>query len=199
MMDQERQDFFDSHAEGWEERNYPDEIRKGVVEFVAAMKLNEGIRVLDVGCGTGVLTPYLRDAIGPQGRIIALDPSEAMLKVAARKDEGRQVLLKAAAESIPLIGAYVDALICFSALPHFSDKAQVAREFFRVVRPGGKAVVGHLMSRDELNGLHEKHHAVAEDRMPDAQAMHRIFRDAGFARTHLDERPGWYFFSAEKD
>lgn len=196
--DEERRAFFDTLAEGWEDRNYPDEIREGVKAFVAALNLDKGVRVLDVGCGTGVLIPYLREVIGPRGQIVALDPSEAMLKGAASKDRGRAVPVWAAAESMPLIGESVDIVVCFAAFPHFSDRARAVREFFRVLRPGGKAVVAHLLNRDELKAHHGRHHAVAEDRLPDAQTMYQIFRDAGFARTRLDERPGWYFFSAEK-
>lgn len=197
--DDERRAFFDSRAAGWENQNYPDETKERVAALVATLKLEKGARVLDVGCGTGILIPYLREAVGFDGQIIALDPSEPMLNGAAAKDGGRATLLRAAAESIPLISAYVDVLVCFAAFPHFSDKVAAAAEFFRVLRPGGRMVVAHLKNRGELIAHHRTHRAVAGDVLPQDHAMHRLFLGVGFVRTQLEERAGWYFFSAEKD
>lgn len=198
MSQNHRQEFFDAHASGWEERNYPPEIRDRLPEMVRAFALPPGARVLDVGTGTGVLIPYLREAIGPDGQILALDVSPEMLKGAAAKDGGRAVVLRAPAEALPLIDGYLDAVICFSAFPHFSDKEQVAREFHRTLRPGCSAYVAHLGTREEINAHHDRHAAVAGDHMPCPVCMSAMFTAAGFSRTHLDERPGWYLFAAEK-
>ena len=194
-----RQAFFDAHAAGWEDRNYLPEIRSRLPEMVRAFALPLGARVLDVGTGTGVLIPYLREAIGLDGQILALDLSAEMLKRAAGKDAGRAVILKAPAEAPPLIAEYLDTIICFSAFPHFRDKEHVAREFCRVLRSGRFAFVAHLSNREEINAHHDRHMAVARDHMPTPVEMKRLFAAAGFSRTHLEERPGWYLFAAEKE
>lgn len=191
--------FFAAHAAGWEDRNYPPEIRDRLPAMIRAFGLQPGARVLDVGCGTGVLFPYLREAVGREGQLIALDASAEMLKWAASKESGRAVVLMAPAEAVPLIDEYLDAIVCFSAFPHFSDKARVAREFYRILRPGGSAVVAHLSARDEINAHHDRYAAVAGDHMPCPGGMQAMFTAAGFARTHLDERVGWYLFRAEKE
>ncbi len=191
-----RKDFFEKHGAGWEARNYPPEKREQVERMVGAFSLCEGERVLDVGCGEGILFPYLREYIGRRGEIVALDPSEGMLRGAAQKSEA--FIIKADAEHIPLIAHYIDQVICFAAFPHISDKEQAAREFFRVLRPRGKAFVAHLMNREELAAHHAKHHGVRGDCLPCFDEMKRIFADAGFSRIHLDERSGWYLLTAEK-
>ncbi len=193
-----RGEFFDAHAASWEERNYSPELLTRVRELVQGLRLVPGSRVLDVGCGTGVLLPYLREAVGPAGQVVGLDFSAEMLKWAARKEAGRVVLLWAPAESLPLIDGYLDTVVCFAAFPHFRDKAQVAREFSRILRPGGRAHVAHLGSRDEINAHHDRHPAVAGDHMPSANGMQALFTAAGFSRMHREERPGWYLFTAEK-
>ena len=53
--------------------------RVGRVLGVAALGLRPGARVLDVGCGTGLNFPLLRDAVGPGGRVVGVDSSSAML------------------------------------------------------------------------------------------------------------------------
>ena len=66
--------FFDELAQGWEERNYPPEVRARLVPLVASFPLKDGDTVLDVGCGEGVLVPYLRERVGVTGRLIELAP-----------------------------------------------------------------------------------------------------------------------------
>jgi len=195
----DRREFFDAHAASWEEHNYPPEIRRQLPEMVRAFGLRPGSRILDVGTGTGVLIPYLREAVGADGQLLALDASAEMLRGAAGKDGGRTLLLHAPAERIPLIDGYLDAIVCFSAFPHFSDKGQAAREFCRTLRPGCPALVAHLGTREEINAHHDRCAAVAGDHMPCPAGMQTLFTAAGFSRTHLEERPGWYLFRAEKE
>ena len=192
-----RREFFDTRAEGWVERNYPPELRQRVAEMLSGLGITEGLTILDVGCGQGVLLPFLRGLVGGHGRLIALDASAAMLEGVAERDAGT-VAVHAPAEKIPLIDGYVDMVICFSAFPHFSDKAVVAREFYRVLRPGGKAYVLHTGSREFINRLHDMYKAVEGDHLPSEHGMRAIFAQAGFSSIELDEGDAHYYFSAVK-
>lgn len=192
-----RTEFFENHAEGWEERNYPPETRAKVKEMLEHLNLPQGGTVLDVGCGEGVLIPFIREIMGLEAKIIALDSSAAMLKGAAVKDKSVQII-QARAEAIPLADEQVDVIICFSAFPHFQDKDAAALEFCRVLKPGGTAYVLHLGNREEINRHHDSHHAVKGDHLPCPVGMKLIFSNAGFKGLSLEERPGWYFFSAHK-
>lgn len=198
-LNKTKQAFFDAHAQNWNEHNYPPRVKNRIPDMIRAFKIKPGSRVLDAGCGQGVLIPYLRSEVGDSGHIIALDSSAEMLKGASAKDCGRTTVIKATAEDIPLIDDYLDTIICFSAFPHFSDKEKAASEFFRILRPGGVAFIAHFGSRDEINAHHSRHVAVAGDHLPCPAGMNKIFTSAGFAKTNLEERPGWYFFSAWKE
>ena len=196
--DDERRRFFDARADGWEDRNYCPETLANVEALLAGLHLRRGGTILDAGCGQGVLIPFLRAIAGDEARLIALDASAPMLKALPRKDP-HVTAIHAPAERIPLIDGYVDAVICFSAFPHFSDKAAAAREFYRVLKPGGVVYVLHLMGSEELCRHHDKHHAVRGDHLPCAHGMRALFTEAGFARMELSDQPGRYYFSAQKE
>lgn len=75
--------------------------RAGRVAGIAAARLRPGQHVVDVGCGTGLSLPLLSDAVGPQGQVIGLDPSAAMLRRAARREVvPRPILLHVDAASV---------------------------------------------------------------------------------------------------
>ena len=195
--DAKRREFFDACAKGWEDRNYPPELKQQVGKMLSGLEFSEGMTILDVGCGQGVLLPFLRRMIGENGRLIALDASAAMLEGVAERDV-KALAVCAPAEKIPLIDGYVDMVICFSAFPHFSDKGAAAMEFFRVLKPGGKAYVLHIGSRETINRRHDMHKAVESDHLPCEHGMREIFSKAGFFFIELDEGQTHYYFSALK-
>ena len=74
-----RRAFFDAHAHGWEERGYPADVRVRLEALVECFGIESGEKILDVGCGEGVLVPYLLDRLGPTGFVVELDNSLEML------------------------------------------------------------------------------------------------------------------------
>ncbi|MDR3175175.1 MAG: methyltransferase domain-containing protein [Desulfovibrio sp.] len=195
--DRRRSSFFDQAAEGWEERNYPPEIMARTEELISGLGIAPGLTILDAGCGRGVILPVLRGISGPKARLLALDASASMLGGVAAKDPDA-VAIHARAEEIPLIDAYVDLVLCFSAFPHFSDHPAVAREFFRVLKAGGRAYVLHLAGSETIRRHHEGHPAVHGDSMPSAKGMEAMFAEAGFSRLTLTDAEDRYVFSALK-
>lgn len=197
QQEQERRAFFDQHAQEWEQRNYPPETLSRVKHMLDGLGLAQGAAILDAGCGRGVLIPYLRAIAGERARLIALDASAPMLEALPAKDP-YVTAIHAPAERIPLVDAYVDTVICFSAFPHFSDKAAAAREFYRVLKPGGAVYVLHLMGSEALCRHHDRQHAVHGDHLPCARGMRAIFGDAGFRHMELHDSRERYRFSARK-
>ena len=194
---QERIEFFNAHAKEWMQRNYPEEILQRTKALITSLPIEKGWTVLDVGSGRGVILPFLRMLTGDAGRLVALDPCPGMLEGVPGQDAAAWPLL-AQAEKIPLLDCWVDAVVCFSAFPHMEDKARVAKEFFRVLRPGGLAFVLHVNNRNELNRHHDMHHAVMGDHLPDPGSMRKMFLEAGFRETEAHEDEHSYYFSAVK-
>ncbi|MBI4804847.1 MAG: class I SAM-dependent methyltransferase [Desulfovibrio sp.] len=198
-MSDPRSAFFDERAAGWESLCYPDKVRARLWPLVQSLGLPWGGTVLDMGSGPGTLLHYERRAIGPEGTLFSFDVSFEMMRQAMAKDPGGAMCrMQATAMLLPLKDASFDALVCFAAFPHFSDKPAAMAEMARVSKRGGKLFIAHLLSRAELMSHHKTHPAVADDHLPDTPAMRRLFMEAGFEDPVIIDEPGRYLATARK-
>ena len=101
--------------------------------------LQPGMRVLDVGVGTGLTARQAARLVGPSGQVTGVDPSAGMM-ARAIVPTGVQLLL-GSAEAIPLPADTVDFLSMGYALRHVSDLSLAFREFMRVLVPGGRICI----------------------------------------------------------
>ena len=97
--------------------------------------LSEGMSVLDVGCGTGVIAAQATRITGAQGYVLALDPSIGML-YEARRNRVRTAV-QGMGEQLPFADSSFDRLIMGYALRHVSDLRLAFAEYQRVLKPGG--------------------------------------------------------------
>jgi len=98
-----------------------------------------GMRVLDVACGTGVLSAHAQRIVGAEGFVLGLDLSAGMLRQARRR--GVRNLTRAAAESLPVASGCFDFLDMGYALRHVTDLRATFREYRRALRPGGRLLI----------------------------------------------------------
>ena len=109
--------------------------------LVDAARLLAGERVLDVACGTGVVTRIAAQRVGRQGRVTGVDLNAEMLGVAQSLPmvEGAPIeWMQGSALALALPDTSVDAVLCQQGLQFFPDKALALREMRRVVRRGGR-------------------------------------------------------------
>jgi demethylmenaquinone methyltransferase/2-methoxy-6-polyprenyl-1,4-benzoquinol methylase len=124
--------------------------------------LHPGQRLLDVGCGTGLVALEAARILGTAENITCLDPSEGMLSVAKLKLKAQFV--QGRAEEIPLPDGSFDFLTMGYALRHVATLEQAFHEYHRVLAPGGKVLlleitkpsnrVGAAMLRAYFNGVY---------------------------------------------
>ncbi len=123
---------------------------------IPALRLHQGSRVLDVGCGTGLNFPLLLAAVGTSGQVVGVDRSPQMLAVARRKALGRPPgsisLVEVDAEQLTPVavnvpdrtGAGFDAVLFTYSLSLMDDWAAAWRRASSLVRPGGRAGIVDL-------------------------------------------------------
>lgn len=112
--------------------------------------LSKGMTLLDVAAGTGLVAAEGQRLIGPEGRLLALDPSPGMLAELRKKLDVETI--EAYAESIPLPDNHVDFVSMGYALRHVGDLDLAFGEYHRVLRPGGRACIMEISRPDSRLG-----------------------------------------------
>jgi SAM-dependent methyltransferase len=106
---------------------------------VLAKMLRPGMKVLDVGCGTGAITAGIARAVGPSGRALGVDRDESLLEIAWRNDEGAQFVAR---DLLTLdFDAEFDIVTAARVLQWISDPARAVERMVAAVKPGGRVVV----------------------------------------------------------
>ena len=105
-----------------------------------AAGIRTGNRVLDVGCGTGVLAREALRRVGREGQVVGLDLNEGMLAVAART-EPRIEWRQGDAASLPFEDASFGAVVSQFALMYFPERATSLSEMWRTLAPGGRLAI----------------------------------------------------------
>lgn len=178
----------------WQQQLEP--VQDRLLEVAA---VQPGERVLDVACGTGLVTLPVATAADPGGEVVGVDISEEMVELARRfaDDRGADNLAFARmdAETLDLPDESFDVALCSLGLMYVPDPEEALREMHRVLAPGGRAAAGVWGHRKKCGWAEVfpiVDRRVSSDVCPlffqlgAEGALAHAFRSAGFANVHVD-------------
>lgn len=135
--------FLDSDLRRWQQP--PDKL-------IERSGIKQGMKVLDLGCGSGAFTTFVARAVGEQGKVYAVDIQPAMLKQLERKlarvenqDIENIELKQASAYQLPFEDGALDLVYMVTVLEEIPDRGRALREIKRVLKPGGILSVTELL------------------------------------------------------
>lgn len=169
-------------------------------DLVARLDPERHRNVLEIACGTGIVTRRLRDGLSAEARLVATDLNPAMLALAQEKFEPKENVtwLEADAGALAFEDGSFDAVVCQFGVMFFPDKETAMRETRRVLSPGGVFLFNVWDSFEQNPAARIAHETIASffDRDPpsfyqtpfgfhDADLIRELLRGAGFAEPEI--------------
>ena len=156
--------------------------------LIGDLDLPAGSRGLDVGCGVGLYTLWLAEAIGPDGRVTGIEPTtervdEARALVGGRLAPGCLDLRQGNGTALDMPADSFDWLWCGDVLHHVLETEAALSEFRRVVRPGGRVII---KESQVLSAMFLPGHPELERRIQLVEIERT--RDEGGGRSFLERR-----------
>lgn len=143
-------DFFDRAAKQWDADMVRNEAVIGTILDNAGV--TEGVDVLDVATGTGVLIPdYLKRGAA---HVTAVDISPEMARLAAEKFPQEKVKVLCGDVEQVDFGRSFDRIVVYNAFPHFPEPERLIAVLADLLLPGGILTVAHGMSREKIDRHH---------------------------------------------
>lgn len=174
------QEFFSSAAAQWDRLR--DDLFGDRVHLSALAALADGDAVAgDLGCGTGQVSGALAPFVQ---RVIAVDESAAMLQAAKRRLSGfaNVDLRRGEIEALPIDDSRLDLAVLMLVLHHVPDPQKAVAEVARVLKPGGRVVIGDMLPHDRESYRQQMGHVwlgFSEDH------IQRILSEVGFERIRV--------------
>jgi ubiquinone/menaquinone biosynthesis C-methylase UbiE len=167
--------------------------------LVDTARIAAGERVLDVACGTGVVTRIAADRVGPGGYVVGVDLNPGVIAIARSLPApiGAPIeWLERSALDLGLDDASFDVVFCQQGLQFFPDKALALHEMRRVLRHGGRLVLSVWNSLGRYNNAvgealaqFVSHDAAARfcasRQAPAGEELHRLATEAGFSAVEV--------------
>ncbi|CAB4002503.1 Hypothetical predicted protein [Paramuricea clavata] len=151
----------DANAKAYDEVSGP-QIEAGS-QFICELNLSLGDEVLDMGCGTGHLTKYIADIVGPDGQVVGIDPDAERIKIAEEKYKAvgnLQFCVGSSAIGFPNdTEPYYDVHISTNAFHWVPDdeKRIYIQKAHRCLKAGGKLAIwcaAKMLNEEKIEGAH---------------------------------------------
>ncbi|HOK56818.1 MAG TPA: class I SAM-dependent methyltransferase [bacterium] len=174
-----KKEFFNNMAENWDKN---DKVASNKYRrIIEELKIEDGLKILDIGTGTGVLIPYLLET-GKIIEIYAIDYSEKMIEKFREKNFPENVKsFIMDIHNTDFENNFFDRIIANACYPHFEDKEKAIKEIYRILKKNGIFIISHPTGRKFVNELHKKTHPlIKKDIIPDIKKLKSFIEKASF-------------------
>jgi ubiquinone/menaquinone biosynthesis C-methylase UbiE len=127
-------------AASYYESSWQAQLEPAQTRLLEMAHLRPGDRVLDVACGTGLVSFRAAQAVGDRGSILGTDISDGMIELARSRAPANVRFERMDAEQLQLENESVDVVLCALGLMYVPDPRKALAEMLRVLQPGGRAV-----------------------------------------------------------
>lgn len=192
-MHDKHQEFFDKLAEEWDYTFTAEDLER-LTRLAGKIGVTEGMDILDLGCGTGILFDILRRAVGKNGSVTGVDFSYEMAQKAHRNFPFPNVnVVDADAIALPFADSSFDMVVAFASFPHFSNQQCALDEAHRVLKANSKINIIQLESTKEMVEIHHRvGGAVTDDDIPSETTLREMLQKSKFVNEQIEDHPGLY-------
>jgi SAM-dependent methyltransferase len=166
----------------------PEGVPERLKKIVAEGKIEKENVVLDVGSGTGILIPGIRE-YGPF-RIYACDLSEKMLQQ-LNKNYPEVLTFRKDVKDLALPDRSVDVIFINACYPNIADKEGTFKNIARMMKTGGRMVISHPLGKAFVKIL-MRNAPYPLDEFPDKEDVENLFRPFGFNIHNFIDEPELY-------
>ena len=164
--------FFDRCASGWDAGMIKSDVIIG--KILDNAEVGEGMDVLDVACGTGVMFDYYLQR--NVNCVVGIDISSEMAKIAAEKyaREPKVQVLCGDVEEYPLDRQF-DRVVVYNAFPHFPKPKRLIKRLAALLKVGGRLTIAHGMSREAIDNHHSGEASKVSNGLMSADSLKKLF------------------------
>jgi len=203
---------------GWDkaalyyENFWQEQLKPAQNKLLEMANLQPGEKLIDIACGTGLVSFPAAEKIGPGGFVLATDISDGMVKICtetATEKKIRNIQFKRMdAEQLDVPDAEYDVALCALGLMYVPDPIKALKEMYRVIKHGGRAVAAVWGQRDhcgwaEIFEIVDKR--VATEVCPmffhlgNRDVLKRSFGVAGFSQVNFEKLNTVLNYNSDED
>ncbi|MGI5828060.1 MAG: class I SAM-dependent methyltransferase [Patescibacteria group bacterium] len=188
---------FNNLAKTYKNKFTSDEIEKQkIISLVEQFEIKPGFQLLEVGGGTGDLSPFLLIKLKSRGLLVFLDIALEMVRVARQKlSTWDNVEFKVDDIHHYKPKQLFDRIIVFNTFPHFYNKKTALTNCYRILKPGGKLVICHNESRMSIC-LHHVKNAISLklSDFPKDSEVYKLLTSTGFKVELFENNEGYNYY-----
>lgn len=184
-------EFFDNIADRWDSLETHTEA--DLLPFVAQAVPPNG-KVLDLGCGTGIIVKILHDYLNCD--VTALDISKKMISIAKSKYANYPDIRFICGDFYSFNEGNFDTVVVFNAYPHFMEVQAFRDKLIQVLKPHGRFAILHNLGRVQLEKCHDDIEPISRSLLPIQQESE--YFTAQFNIIRSEETNNSYILIGEK-